>query len=279
MSASRRQFLQSGAASAAVAWSAVPTLASAAPEDKKPDPARIDGLTVLDYGRSFVGGTAAFNNVRFWVESRTVLKEGDQTHEFWQFGACKSENTFAEKDLFQGDNYDFTPILANDGWWLIFRRRNRLTPEYRGLRREVWGPARFMLREAVRVQVLTDFAQIEAATAEGRPLVSRTELTDPQSGRSAVIEAPVKTINIHPEKKLYQIDTGPVALPDLARSYEPPIDCLRLAFVAFNRADFADFVVEQPTPILIDQKEQAQVLHYANPISFAAKNSLLAILD
>src|SRR5262245_52775974 len=68
----------------------------------------------LDYGLSFVAGTAPFNSVRFWVESRTTIfddKAGTRT-EFYQCASCKSENTFGEKDLLYKDNYDFLPILG-----------------------------------------------------------------------------------------------------------------------------------------------------------------------
>jgi hypothetical protein len=239
--------------------------------------ALIDNLPVLDYGRSFVCGTAGFNNVRLWVESRTLLFDGDRRHEFLQFGSCKSENTFGEKDLFYADNYDFLPILGDDGNWLVFRRKNRITAEYRSIKKEVWGPANLKLKFGRQVRRLDSFAAIREATAAGTPLVSRTELSDEQSGLKAIIEAPVKTINIQPDRALCQIDTGPVGLPDLSRRHEPPVDCLRLAFVAFNAPHFADFVVEQPTPIIDEGKELAQTFHYSNPISLPAKNSLIAL--
>jgi len=31
--------------------------------------------------------------------------------DYYQCASCKSENTFAERDLFQKDNYDFLPVL------------------------------------------------------------------------------------------------------------------------------------------------------------------------
>lgn len=273
--ADRRSFLAAGLAATCAAVGTNVALAQPAPADV----ARIDGVACLDYGRSFVCGTARFNNVRFWVESRTLLFDGDQQCEFLQFGSCKSENTFGEKDLFYADNYDFLPILGDDGHWLIFRRKNRLTADYRAIKKEIWGPASPRLKFARKVQVLDSFEAIATATAAGMPLVSRTELADEQTGLRAIIEAPVKTINIQPDKQMYQVDTGPVCLPDLGRRYQPPVDCLRLAFVAFNAPHFADFVIEQPAPILDDGQERAQTLHYANPISLAAKNSLLAIED
>lgn len=276
MPSNRREFVKASITGAVVTAALSPRAGQAQGDADYP---LIDGLPVVDYGRSFVRGTAPFNNVRFWVESRTVLYFGDQKYECLQFGSCKSENTFAEKDLFAQDNYDFLPILGDDDQWLIFRRKNRITEEYRSLKREVWGPAERMLKYGREVQVLDSFAAIRDATAEGVPLVSRTELTDEASGRRAIIEAPVKTMNIQPEKELYQIDSGPVAYPRLAETFELPIDTLQLAFIAFNAPNFADFVIEQPDPIIEDGVEKTKVFHYSQPISVPAKNSLIAVRD
>ncbi len=272
MNPQRRTFLASGLAAVCVAGSAVPTAAQ--------EPVRIDGLTVLDYGRSFICNTADFNRVRFWVESRTVLIDGDVRTEFYQCGSCKSENTFGEKDLFYADNYDFLPILG-DGHWLVFRRTARLNPNYRGIKKveDVWGPPILELREAKKVTVLDTFEKIRDFTAAAVPIVSRTELADEQTGLTAIIEAPVKTLNISIDKSMYQVDTGPIAFPDLSQRLAPRIDCLKLAFVAFNAPHFADFIVEQPTAVIEDEFEKCQIHHYSKPFSLPAKNSLLAVED
>ena len=57
------------------------------------------------------------------------------------------------------------------------------------------------------------------------------------------------------EEAEYQVDTGSIAFPDLRRRAVPLIDCLGLAFVAFNQADFADFVIEQPTAVIEDDED------------------------
>src|SRR5205823_14442066 len=98
-----------------------------------------------------------------------------------------------------------------------------------------------------------------------------------KTGIRAGIESPTKTMNVEPKRKLYQVDTGPIAFPDLSKLYDPPIDCLRLAFIAFNASDFADFVVEQTTPVLQEDKEVAKVHHYSGPFSVKAKNVVLAV--
>ena len=60
-------------------------------------------------------------------------------------------------------------------------------------------------------------------------------------------------MNIRDEEPTFQVDTGPVAFPDLSRRYERLPDALSLAFVAFNAPHFADFVIEDETPILQDE--------------------------
>ncbi len=146
----------------------------------------------LDYGRSYICGTASFNAVRFWIESRTTLidQASGESVEFYQCGSCKSENTFAEKNLFHADNYDFLPILGG-GEWLIFRRRARLSPDYRTVRsvKDMWGPPLVKTRMA-KADVLESWEQIRDATAAGRPLVTQTTLTNSETGLAPSLNVP-----------------------------------------------------------------------------------------
>lgn len=265
----RRRFLRAGLGAVAAAGAAQRVMA----EDGDGE-----GMDCLDYGASFICGTAKFNAVRFWVESRTVLwDEQDGTRqEFYQCASCKSENTFAESDLFAEDNYDFLPILGGRDW-LIFRRPNRISESYRKIQRDVWGEPRLKLRAARDARELETFEAIRDATAEAVPIVAQTEIADEATGLRAMIEYPVKTMNISLEKSLYQVDTGPVAVPDLTKRYEPALDSLRLAFVAFNAAEFADFVVEQPTAVTGTGESPVEVYHFSQPFSMAARNRLWAL--
>lgn len=237
-------------------------------------------MTPLDYGRSFVCNTAAMNAVRFWVESRTRLidiEAGTQT-DFIQCASCKSEHTFAEKDLFIEDNYDFLPILG-EGEWLVFRRGVRLSERYRTVHPvdSMWGPPTLILREAPESTRLESWEQIRDATAAAIPIVTQTEIWSADEKLRAIIECPTKTMNVDLDGKRYQVDTGPVAYPDLTKVYPAHIDRLHLAFVAFNAPHFADWVVEQPTRVHPDGPNTTEVYHYAKPFSLPAKNSVIAL--
>lgn len=272
MNPERRTFLRNASASLAVGMGA--TMANAQEPADKP----VDDHAILDFGMSFVCNQASFNSVQFWIERRTtVIDQRQETvAQYYQCGSCKSENTFAQQDLFAQDNYDFLPILGGSTW-LIFRRPCRISDNYRQVVEKLWGEAELKLRYAKRARVLEGFEAVRSASAAGLPIVAQTEIWNEQTKLRAIIEYPVKTMNVSLDKSMYQVDTGPVALPDLDRRYEPPIDALRLAFVAFNAANFADFVVEQPTPVVESGRQLAQVYHYSNPFSLPAKNRLYAV--
>jgi hypothetical protein len=237
-------------------------------------------MKILDYGRSFLGSKAAFNSVRFWVESRArVVDERDgTTEEYYQCGACKSEDTFAKKNLFQHDNFDFTPIFGTHHT-VIFRRKAWLNPNYRTIypADAPWGGTVDHLYFAPQARQLKTNAAIVRATIDALPLVAQTEIWNRKAGLRVVLEYPVKTMNINKEKNLYQVDTGPVVYPDVARRHKSQAEAIHLAFVAFNAPQFADFVIEAPTAIRANGRKVAAIRHYSKIISLPAVNRLYSI--
>lgn len=229
----------------------------------------------LDYGRSFLIGKAPSNEVRFWVESRTRIIDGrtGATEDYLQAGSCKSEMTFAARDLFQSDNYDFLPVFGPQHG-LIFRRKAAMHEAYRQVlpAAEMWDGQEYHLVEAARFWELATNREVREATYAFLPIVGQTEIWNEGTGLRAIIECPVKTMNTHRARDLYQVDTGPVAFPDLGRRCEPRAECLSLAFVAFNAAEFADFVIEAPTAV-----GNEQVYHYSRLASLPARNRLFAV--
>lgn len=273
MKMTRREAFQTAAASTCAAMLIE---ASALAAETNPSTGPAGSMRPLDYGLSFICNTSPMNSVRFWVESRTRIidtKSGKFT-DYYQCASCKSEDTFAPKNLFYKDNYDFMPILGA-GRWLVFRRTATPSERYRTtkLTDEMWKEPVLKLRDAPTAVTLESWEQIRDATAAAIPIVTQTEIVNAETGLRAIIECPCKTMNISLEKQLYQVDTGPIALPDLTKTYDPEILCLSPAFIAFNAPDFADFVVEQLTPVT----DSVQIYHYSNPISLPATNRVIAL--
>ncbi|MHB0939781.1 MAG: hypothetical protein ACYDCO_22505 [Armatimonadota bacterium] len=237
-------------------------------------------MQVLDYGASFLAGTAAFNAVRFWVESRLrIIDEASGAFaDYYQCASCKSEDTFAERDLFLADNYDFLPVFGPE-WGAIFRRPAHLSERYRSVLPscEMWGGQRFHLRERPDARELATNAEMIEATVAWEPLVARTEIRDHAAGRRAIIEYLVKTMNVKPDTGNYQVDTGPLVFPDLSLPLDRQPHGFTLAFAAFNAPHFTDFVLEVPTAVTNGQGQSCETYHYSRRVSLPAKNTLYAL--
>lgn len=217
-----------------------------------------------------------------WIESRTRILDtnsGESTV-YYQGASCKSENTFGESDLFYEDNYDFLPIFG-EGHVLVFRRFAEKRGEgYQSFKKmeEMWGgdPVIYAPVPAVLTE-LDSFDKIRDATAAGIPIVTQTEFHNKETELTVIIEAPCKTMNISHPKKMYQVDTGPVAFPDLTKTYNPQIKSMGLAFIAFNKPHFADFVIEVPTQIKNGDKKGGTVYHYSKIVSLQVKNKIFGL--
>lgn len=257
-------------------WIDALTTASAGLLSNSPDDASTGRC--LDYSRSFVQAKAGGNSPRFWVESRLSLRSSSPlaAEEYLQCGSCKSEHTFAEKDLFTDANYDFLPVFGRQST-VVFRQQALFHEGYRELRptSEWWGGNERRLRR-IQPRVLQTLDEIRAALFGGLPLVGLTEIRDDRTGNFAEIEYPIKTFNWSDEKRQWQVDTGPVLLPDLSVPPDRWAESFEVAFVAFNRWDEADFIVRGKTPVDIAGGQAVDVHHFERKVHLNTRNRLLA---
>ncbi|MFH1567612.1 MAG: hypothetical protein ABIL09_06380, partial [Gemmatimonadota bacterium] len=174
---------------------------------------------VLDYGRSFVTFTTPGrgNNARLQVESVGSLIDRDAgtTVDYLFFASCKSENTYAERDLFHAENYDFCGIFGGEEF-VIFRTR---ATHHEGFRDQGRWPGRFedlSVRTVHRpARELVTGEEIVRATLDGFPLVGVVEMGGADASLRARLEFPIKTMNVNDQQMIWQVDTGPVPFPDL----------------------------------------------------------------
>lgn len=232
-------------------------------------------MTPYDYTRSFVTFTTKGrgNNARLQIESTCTLqdKSSGQITEYFFFASCKSEDTYAEKDLFYEHNYDFCGIFSNEEY-VLFRTHATHTDGFReqGLWQDRFEDVQFHLVKQ-KGSVLHHPTDIVQTTRKGTPLIGQVEIENPTL--SATLEFPIKTMNVNDIDNLYQIDTGPVAYPDFDIKVEHHIERLSPAFVAYNAPHFADFVIQHPLAI----SQNIQTTHYSKRESHAAKTSIIAI--
>jgi len=237
-------------------------------------------VRTIDFSRSFVTFVTPGrgNNARIQVECNCQLSDpSGATTQFLLVASCKSENTYAPDDLFMQPNYDFCCIFSDHDYQII-RTFPIVGPggKETGVSAERFDEVKIHLT-TVEAEACEDNATIVAATLANRPLIGRTELCDERTGRRAVLEYPIKTMNVNDLQTIFQVDTGPVLYPDLAATAESPISCFELAYVAYSRFDRAEFILQLPTSAPEDGPPALVVPHYSAVRKQPARNTLWAL--
>ena len=250
-------------------------------------------MEICDYSRSYstfvVAGRA--NNARIQLEARCrlFLEDAGKPLDFVLGASCKAEDTYAPQNLFMEPNYDFCPIFSDTEYALI-RTYATAEPEERARAEGVERPGgreaglikdRFLevpihLETVPAARVLQDNAQIVQATLNNEPLVGRIELLDGRGRRGALLEFPIKTMNVNDIESKFQVDTGPVLLPDLDWQGQHLVECFSLAFVAYSSFSGAEFILQRPTPTS-QAADAVKVHHYSQMLAVPTCNSVVSL--
>ncbi len=236
----------------------------------------------FDFGRSFATFTTTGreNNARIQIEAVCDLLRAEREERYVLVASCKAEDTYGPGPLFRQPNYDFCAIFSVEEYLIVrvglpltacWRDSGRITDRFAGVR--------ITLAEA-SVRLCADPREVVEATLADEPLVGRTELLGKDGAPRARLTYPIKTMNVNDDRWVYQIDTGPVLLPDSGRSAnEAPaalaIERLDLAFIAWNNlVEGAEFIVQGPVPIA---HSDACAGHYAGTRHVCARNEVLVL--
>ena len=234
-------------------------------------------MTVCDFARSyatFVTPNRA-NNARIQVEAICDLLSGAQSTRYVLLASCKAEDTYADDDLFQAPNYDFSVIFSATQYQII-RVGLPLGPDWleTGISAERFEEVRIDVAQAPARVCESEEAIVQATLAD-LPLVGRTELLDDAGRVVARLEYPIKTMNVNDRRWAFQVDTGPVIVPDFSRQAEQEIELFEVAFVAFSRFDRAEFIVQRPTPV--GGERGALVGHYSHIRKLPVRNEVMCV--
>ncbi len=235
-------------------------------------------MQVCDFARSFVTFVTfdRANNARIQVEARCELTTDGTKEEFLLVASCKSEDTFAEQNLFRVPNYDFCAIFSQDEF-RIHRVGLPYDPDAMdaGTISDRFQEVNIAVR-MVEAELCEDNAAVVAATLANQVVIGRTEVWSKDGKQRATIEYPVKTMNAHEQPPYFQVDTGPILLPDFS-SDRPPIQAFDLAFVAWNVPEWAEFVIQQAVPANPDDPDNSPLVGHYSPVRLMdADNQILA---
>jgi len=246
-----------------------------------------------DFSRSFLTFTVngRSNTARIQLDAVCSIADGARApSRFALITPCKAERMYLDRGLFQDPNYDFCGIWSDEEFLIL-----RTFATHDPTRAAEWDVGQIADRfEEVTIDVrlasaaepLADDEQVVAAMLAGRPIVAETHLRDAATGQTAVIEYPVKTMNVvdarHGGPRRFQVDTGPLLVPAWVGPADVPIrggraiEGLDLAFVCYNTlTDGAtELVLREPTP---SERAGPHAWHYARIVSVPARHTLFAV--
>ena len=199
--------------------------------------------------------------------------------------SCKTEYVGVSKDIWTEPNADFCIILSADSFLILksWDQNNKGVMRYpsslgeqperqSGSIADTYDHVKIDLR-LESAEELTSAQAIVNATLNNEILVGRSRFT--LQGRYDIeIDFPIKTMNANEREWIYQTDTGPILYPNLNSNDQSWIDSFRLAYIAFNQPDWAEFILQVPTAL----NEEISVNHYSLPIQQQTQNRVFRIL-
>jgi hypothetical protein len=192
-----------------------------------------------------------------------------------------SEWVFAENRMFQMPSNEWRAVYS-----LTEQRGMGRGYTYKGEPRrghpvkDTFASLDIQIPTFARTHVLEKYADIDEAIWKRVPLVGRTEIRDPNGRKRYVIEYPIGIVNSMREMQKFQVDTGPLLVPDFESKAERDIDRLEMACIIYNRLDRAEFILRRPTPIKDESgREVAKVLEYSEIREYPARTWILTGSD
>ena len=245
---------------------------------------------MIDFANSYMTwfGAAGGSMSRIALEAAcTLVDESGAEDTFYLIAPCRAEHTHSDGQLIVMPNYDFRGIFGQREY-RILRTHWVSEPDYlddkgldttggrvldeAGLHGGKWDEVRLDVRRFDDSAELSGSQEVVDATLDNRPLVSRTELEDERSGVRAVLEYPVKTMNVMKSPVRFQIDTGPIIVPDFASAADLAVARFDLAHVVYNLFDRGELILRKPVAV----GKGCTVTDYSHRVEYIGRNSVLA---
>jgi hypothetical protein len=259
-------------------------------------------MTVCDFARSYlmfridtvrkppitVSQTPPFtvNNARFQIECRCRIRAraGGPITDYYLSPVCLAEQVNVAENIWHEPSAEMSVVLSAEEFlvlkdWDRSGRGVMLDPPSLGMQPErqagkntdAFDRVCLAIRETP-AKILETTRQIIDAGLENRTLVGRSEFVT--AGVEVLLEYPIKLINVSERDEFYQVDTGPVLVPDSkAFDGKHAISALRKAFVAHNSLGCTELLVRAPTSV----GSGISVNHYSRVLKVEGRHWMLEV--
>ncbi len=223
------------------------------------------------------------NNVRIQLDCYGELleKSSKRIQPFYMGANCKTERVGVEKNIWTDPNADFLPVFSDTHYLIIktFEHAAIQVPLHPpslgvqpirqfGIITENYSSFKIFLTE-LEGQELTDHETIIDHTFKGNKINGLTIMETEKY--VFTVQYPIKTLNVNEIEQMIQPDTGPVLFPDLTKNYDQILENIELAFIAWNKNDYAEFVLRKEKNISQDYS----VFHYYEKQKLTVQNSMI----
>lgn len=239
-------------------------------------------MSAIDFANSYMTffGKDGGNIARIQLDAACTVNDSraGTSITYYLIAPCRSERMYLDTQLSQMPNYEFAGIFTDNECLLI---RTHWTSE-RDNREYAENRVRFAdvhldIRTFPQTRTLAEAASIVEATLANRPLIARTELSDPRRRQSAVLEYPIKTMNVLKSPARFQVDTGPLLWPDFAAVNARPIERFEVAHLLYNTFDRAEFILRRPVQIAQPTQQNLATTDYSAIEIVPAHHTLLCV--
>jgi len=240
-------------------------------------------VSVIDFANSymtfFTKPSQGENIARIQIDAAATITD-DATGEsstFYLIMPCRSEYMYLDSQLFQMPNYEFGGVFAEDqimilrtGWTSDCDNHEVAAATGR------FAKIDLSIRHLPSTETLKDDQATVEATLANRPIVARTTIRDEASGRTATLNYPIKTMNVTVSPPRFQVDTGPMLVPNFVSTATHAIERLDVAHVVYHQRNQAECVVRRPHQVGERDGQPVSVSDYCEIVTFPAVNELFA---
>ena len=228
----------------------------------------------------------SINNVRINHECFATLldKKTDRSESFYLGANCKTERVGVDKDIWTQPNADYVPIFSASHYLILktFEHTQVEVPLHpptlgiQPIRQHSLISENFsevkQIQKIMEGKVIDDIDSIIDHTLSGKNLNALTKIENDRY--IFTMQYPIKTMNVNEVERMMQTDTGPILFPDLSNEFENVLKDIQLAYIAWNRKGYAEFIVRKEKAI----NEQVSVFHYYDTHKLQVENSIIAPL-
>ena len=193
-----------------------------------------------------------------------VRGKGEEFREYFLSHPCAGEKMYADTQLILLPASEFHVVFSDDGQFMFVKsfetepgfermayRRGDTVKRKNVQMKGVIDILESGLRYFVEVAEMTTYKEVHDAMVGNKPILGRTRYLAKKGDEEieVVAEYPVTVMNTRHDHDMWQVDTGPMLLPDFSIEHNLEVARFRQAYIVYNGWDYAECTMRLPVAI------------------------------